>query len=226
MTEELAKANALLKGILARREAHRHAARFRPNGTLVPAGSRNAWIARHALVREAIPGSRGAEMWITYTGLRDSWLRMREDKDLCAQLPELMKMSDPDALNGYVAFPKRHAPRVPHNDTGNIVQYIPCHGGVTLACKDSFMAVWGFDTTHCNSENEPRSDKDWIRANCWILYRGLLLAEMLWPEFRRASQPRRAEIAEQLLALVDEQSLRDKLGFNAMITTLFGGRVG
>ena len=78
---------------------------------------------------------------------------------------------------------------------------------------------------HARSEQQPRTDQDWIRANCWVLYRGLMLAEKHWPEFRRASQARRAEIAEELLALIEEQPLLDKLGFEAMIGVFFEGIV-
>jgi hypothetical protein len=221
--DELNRATAKLNRMMERREAERRAARFRPDGKLRPAESRNRHIAGEALVREPIPDGYGAEFWITYTGMRESWLELRTSP-IIAKLPEAMKLGDPDALNGYVAFPKRHAPRLPAG-TGNIVQYIPVHGGVTWARKDSFMAVWGFDTMHHRSEHEPRTNQDWIRAHCWILYRGLMLAEQLWPEFRRASQSRRAELAQQLLDLVEEQSLGDKLGFEGMISTLFG-RVG
>jgi hypothetical protein len=219
------KAAEALRRLEARREAKRKAALYRPDGSLQPVKSRNAEIAGNALVREPVPDGHGAEFWITYTGMRESWLRIRADTQLMARLPELAKTSDPDALNGYVAFPKRRAPRIPQNSTGNIVQYIPVHGGVTWACKDSFMAVWGFDTIHAGSELQPRTDRDWIRANCWVLYRGLLLAEKLWPEFRRASQSGRADIADQLLALVEEQPLMEKLGFEALISTITG-RVG
>lgn len=204
-----------------RREAARRAARYFPNGKLRPKRSNNREIAEDALACEPIPGGHGAEMWITYSGMRESWLAIRADQELAAELPLTMQIADPDALNGYVAYPKRRAPRL-QRGTGNIVQYIPVHGGVTYERKDSFMAVWGFDTGHCDSEKQPRTDQAWIRANCWILYRGLMLAEKLWPEFRRASQPRRIDIAQQLLDLIEEQPLRDRLGFEAMISTLFG----
>jgi hypothetical protein len=213
-------ASALLRRMNARREAARKAARLKPDGSLALARSANAHIAQAALVREPVPNGRGAEFWITYCAGRDEFLRLRDD-------PAFSKLTfcDPDALNGYVAFPKRQAPSLPRS-TGNIVQYIPVHGGVTWARKDSFMAVWGFDTMHATSEREPRTDQDWIRANCWVLYRGLLLAAKLWPEFRRASQKRRAELAEELLDLVGEQPLMEKLGFEALIGTFLGGRVG
>jgi hypothetical protein len=49
-----------------------------------------------------------------------------------------------------------------------------------------------------------------------------MLAEKHWPEFRRATSDRRVEIANELLALIEEQPLIDKLGFEAMISVLFG----
>lgn len=224
MSDELEQAATLLRTMRDRREARRRAARYRPDGSLRPAESRNRCIAESALVRELVPDGHGAEFWITYNGNRESALQLRDDPVL-TQFPEITKHMDPDALNGYVAYPKRHAPRLPQG-TGNIVQYIPVHGGVTYACKDSFMAVWGFDTMHAGSEEHPRSDRDWIRAHCWLLYRGLMLAEQLWPEFRRASQERRAELVEQLLALVEERALPDKLGFQALMGLVLGGRIG
>jgi hypothetical protein len=84
------------------------------------------------------------------------------------------------------------------------------------------MAVWGFDTMHARSEEQPRTDRDWIRASCWILYRGLLLAEELWPRCRRATPTEQIEIINQLLALVEEEPLRDKLGFEAIFSALMG----
>ena len=218
---ELAELAAAVRDIEARREARRKAARFRPDGKLKPAASPNRKIAESALVREPIPGGQGAEFWITYAACRNEWLRLREDRGL-AHLELTLKLCDPDALNGYVAFPKRSAPRLPANDIGNIVQYIPVHGGITWARKDSFMAAWGFHTMHSGSENQPRTDRDWIRAHCWLLYRGLMLAEKLWPEFERAPKWRRAELADELLGLVEEQPLSEKLGFTAKLGILTG----
>jgi hypothetical protein len=222
VNDELEKGAFMLRRMLERQKAARRGARRFPNGKLRPKTSRNKTIAEKALVCELIPGGHGAEIWVGYTGMRESWLRLRQDERYMALMPNMMETSDPDALNGYVAYPKRHAPRLPHNEIGDIVQYIPVHGGVTYAHKDSFMAVWGFDTIHAGSEKQPRTDRDWIKANCWILYRGLMLAEKLWPEFRRGSQERRVKIADELLALIEEQPLIEKLGFEALISTLMG----
>jgi hypothetical protein len=219
---DLHNASQALRQMQWERDTERRAAR-RWNGKLVPATSQNRAIAEAALVREPLPGNRGAELWITYSASREAALALRADRAM-ARLELATTLLDPDALNGYVAFPKRNAPRVPRN-TGNIVQYIPVHGGITWAVKDSYMAVWGFDTMHWASSEQPRSDRDWIRANCHLLYRGLLLAEELWPEFRRATQERRAELAQRLLDLVGEQPLIDRMGFQALIG-LLTGRVG
>ena len=222
MCDELDASFVALRRFQISREAKRRAARLWPDGKFKPEAPRNRLIAEVALVREEIPGSAGAEFWVTHTSGREEFLRLREDPKLANIANGFL---DPDALNGYVAFPKRHAPRLPKSDA-NIVQYIPVHGGVSYARKDAFAAVWGFDTMHAGSENEPRTDQDWIRANCWILYRGLILAARLWPEFRRAGQPRRIELADRLLALVEEQPLIDKLGFGAQLNMLITGRVG
>ena len=205
------------------REAAARRARC-PEGRYLPKGSRNRTIAAAAILRQPVPGDAHAGFWVTHVAHREEWLRIRRD------LPELelaSKLLDPDALNGYVAFDKRHAPRV-GDGTGNIVQYIPVHGGVTYAEKDSYAAVWGFDTMHCRSEEEPRTDPAWILANCYVLYRGLKLGAELWPEFRRANCARRAELAQQLIDLNEEQSgqpLHQRLGFEALIN-LMTGQVG
>lgn len=200
------------------REAARRRARVGPHGRYLPRVSRNEHIAGQAIRRENLEG--GVELWIAYSGMRDEALRIRKDPRL-RRMPELMKSMDPEALNGYVVFPKRRAPRLPPG-TGNLVQYIPVHGGVTYARKDRIAAVWGFDTAHSHSEDEPRTDQDWILANCMVLYRGLLLAAKIWPKFRRASPTRRAELAQELLDQIPEQPLNAKLGFEAMLNTLLG----
>lgn len=201
------------------RLAAKKRARFGTHGKFVKRALRNQLIKEQALVVE--PLGPHAELWITYNGTRDEALSIRADAELAARLQHTVAIMDPDALNGYVAFEKRYAPRVPGGDQ-NLVQYIPVHGGITYAHKDSVAAVWGFDTMHYKSENEPRTDRDWIRAHCWILYRGLLLAEKRWKEFSRAGRGRKMQIVQELLDLVPEQAINDKLGFTALLNTLMG----
>ncbi len=201
------------------REDERRRARFYSDGTLRKRPmTRNMFVAEAAFIIE--PLAPHAELWITYTPRRDEALRIRADEKLREALPIVAKFMDPDALNGYVAFDKRHAPRVPAGDK-NLVQYIPVHGGITYAAKDHLAAVWGFDTMHYLSENQPRTDPDWIRANCHVLYRGLLLCEMRWKEFRRAKRERKMEIVQEILDLVPEQSIKD-MGTMALLNTLMG----
>jgi hypothetical protein len=208
----------------AARERQRKLQRFDPaTGKLVPKVNRNRSIRDAAVVREPI-GRGNAELWITYTPGREEFVRLRER---CPELVLAISTCDPDALNGYVAFDKRHAPRLPMT-TGDLVQYIPVHGGVTYACKDSIAAVWGFDTMHGGSEKVPRTDRDWMRYQCHILHHGLEIAEDLWPKFRRErNQVKRAEMAQGLFDIDPAASgdLKERLGFEALISLLCG-RIG
>ncbi|HEY1897029.1 MAG TPA: hypothetical protein VGG62_12180 [Terracidiphilus sp.] len=220
MSEEL---NALVWQMKQRKTAARIAARTDPaTGKLAKTVSNNAYIRSKAIVVEPMISRRGAELWITYNGARGDFLRMRKE----FAPTRASTFCDPDALNGYVAFPKRHAPRMPIT-TGGIVKYIPVHGGATWACKDATAAVWGFDTMHAGSENVERTNQDWIRYQCHVLHHGLEIAEELWPKFKRATQAQRAEMAQQLFDIDVAASGRttDRLGFEAMLGILFG-RIG
>jgi hypothetical protein len=184
---------------------------------------RNRAIAEAAIVREPIPNSH-AELWITYTPGRNEFLQIREQAAVDPKFAELLKLTlelcDPDALNGYVAFDKRHAPRLPARD-GGPVKYIPVHGGCTYHVKDSYAAVWGFDSMHAYSERQPRTDLDWARGQCLILYVGLLKAEELWPEFRRAGRERQCEIAQSVADLLPGTPIED-LGMGVLLNLMTG----
>jgi hypothetical protein len=208
----------------AQREAERKLRRFHPvTGKLVPAESRNRWIHDRTLIREPL-GNGPAELWITYTPGREDHLRLREEHP---ELALTISFCDPDALNGYVAFPKRHKPNLPMG-TGGLTQYIPVHGGVTYSVKDSFAAVWGFDTMHAGSPDVERTKPEWIRYQCHILHHGLQIAGDLWPRFHREPHVgRRAEMAQALFDIDEAASggLQDRLGFEALIN-LLGGKIG
>jgi len=118
-----------------------------------------------------------------------------------------MKFLDPDALNGYVAFPKRKAPKIPRTANG-IVRYIPVHGGVTWGRKDGFACVWGFDTGHHNSLEVPRTDPDWIMKECLILLAGIRKAEELFPRYKRAGREERLEIGQMIYDVADTSGKR------------------
>jgi len=204
------------------RRALRRAARTVAGGKLVPKYSGNRYIAEAALLREPIPDGHGAEWWITYTGMREAALNLRESP-ISALIESTL---DPDALNGYVAFPKRAAPKLPAG-TRDILSFIPVHGGVTYACKDSYMAVWGFDTMHYRSEQVPRTERAWILAQCRLLYTGLLVAAEFYPKWSRAGQDERCKMADWLLQLVDDERVGtlDRLNVTSMLS-LLTGRIG
>jgi hypothetical protein len=205
----------------ARREKERKLRRLNPaTGKLLPRESRNRWIHDQAFVREPL-GRGDAELWITYTPRREDHIRMREEHP---ELFQTIGLCDPDALNGYVAWPKRHGPKLPM-ETGGIIQYIPVHGGVTYALKDSFATVWGFDTMHAGSPGVERTNSDWIRFQCHLLHHGLQVAEGLWPKFRRERDVhKRAEMAQALFDIEPAASggLGDRLGFTALLNLLTG----
>jgi hypothetical protein len=214
-----------MRAMEVERERERKRGRFHPaTGKLLPRESRNRSIHDRAFVREPLGLRKDAELWITYNPWREDRLRMLEEH------PELVwtiGFCDPDALNGYVAWPKRHGPRLPMK-TGGLVQYIPVHGGVTYAVKDSFATVWGFDTMHAGSQDVERTNPDWIRYECALLHHGLQVAEGLWPKFRRERDvQKRAEMAQALLDIEPAASggLGDRLGFTALFN-LLGGKIG
>jgi hypothetical protein len=218
--EALQESGRKLREMLWRREAKRKAALRDERGRFRKVYSHNRYIRSIALTVEPI-GKRGAELWITYSNMRETWLRMQDD-------PFMREHCNPDALNGYVAFPKRHAPKLPVT-VRDLVQYIPVHGGVTWACKDSLATVYGFDTGHAGSEKLPIADQDWIKYQCYVLYHGLEVAEQLWPAFRRERDVhKRAEMAQKLIDIepAADGPLHKRLGFTALITTFFGGEVG
>lgn len=111
------------------------------------------------------------------------------------------------ALNGYVVFPRRHAPvRMGPRATG-ILEYVPVHGGITYAVKDSLGCVFGFDTAHHDSPGLPTHDKKFIQWQCRLMYEGLVIAGKIEDDYARAkgNNRRRADIVQPLLDLVPEQ---------------------
>jgi hypothetical protein len=221
------QAQAALKQVMAELQGLFAAIPQRPlkaNRKLEKRHSHNRHLHDVAIIREPLGRNGDAELWIAYTGMREEALRLR------ATHPELEyfhSVCDPDALNGYVAFPKRRGPKLPTHYQG-LVQYIPVHGGITYAVKDSFATVFGFDTAHWKSEDQPRTDPEWIRYQCHVLHHGLRMAEELWPKFRKANRDGKIAIAQTLFEECDPaQSGRvsDRLGFTALIN-LMCGKVG
>ena len=101
--------------------------------------------------------------------------------------------------NGYVCFPKR-----PTQETGynGLLTYVPVHGGITYAEADDTGMVYGFDTMHDRSEQYPITDPKWIKAQCEVMARGVLLAAELEPEYFAISEDKpqeRAAVCEKVL---------------------------
>lgn len=111
--------------------------------------------------------AHGVEYWIIPNAMSEECGRLRlAEKDgklpvgYCERLKTIMDMEG--ALNGYVAFNKRHSP-LPVRDRGigdGILAYVPVHGGITYINKDQTACVFGFDTAHYNSECYPRTEQE------------------------------------------------------------------
>jgi hypothetical protein len=131
----------------------------------------------------------------------------------CNSIPTYMSMEG--ALNGYVAFDKRHAPLIARDE--GILSYLPVHGGVTYAVKDSCACVYGFDTAHVISDHMPRTERPWIAWQCRVLYESILLAATLERRYLRAqTNSEKARILQPLLDLVPEE----ELGTGALLNIL------
>lgn len=184
---------------------------------------RNAYIRSSAIeIGELAPG---VEYWITQNPMHAEFQRMQEEEQegrlpsgYCEGMSSIRQMSE--ALNGYVAFPKRRAPMQGRTrEELTILDFIPVHGGVTYIHKDATACVFGFDTCHYNSGFMPNKERPWIAWQCRVLYQGILAAAKLEMKFRRAQTvEKRAEILQPLRDLVPEEDF----GFGAMLHILSG----
>ncbi len=184
----------------------------------------NQWLRKQAIdIGDLAPG---VEYWVVENPVSQECAMLRQrEKDgslpegFCERLSMLMEMEG--ALNGYVAFEKRHAPMtIRRRGAGDdVFPYVPVHGGITYINKDQTACVFGFDTAHYNSRYVPGKDKNWIRWQCQVLYEGLILAAKIGKHYLRTqSNERRAELVQPLLDLVPEEDL----GFSAIINLLGG----
>jgi len=87
-----------------------------------------------------------------------------------------------NALNGYVFFPKRPVREYGYD---GILTYVPVHGGITYAEPYKKGMVYGFDTLHCNSNEYPRLDKEWLISQCKIMIKGILKAAEVEDKYLR-----------------------------------------
>jgi len=86
-------------------------------------------------------------------------------------------------LNGYVVFSKKP---VLEEDSGGILAYVPVHWGITYAEHDKKIgSVYGFDTSHCDSEQFPIRHIDWIESQIKIMLKGILKAKQVERKYLR-----------------------------------------
>ena len=121
--------------------------------------------------------------------------------------------------NGYVLFAERP---VKEPDYNGILTYVPVHGGITYAEQDELGMVYGFDTGHCDSGIFPIREPAWIKEQCEIMLKGILLAATLEDEYLLAEgdNEKRAEICQKVADLQPEHSRN----FGVMVN-LLGGRL-
>lgn len=104
-----------------------------------------------------------------------------------------------EGLNGYAVFEKR-----PTIETGyrGLLNYVPVHGGITFARQYDDAFVYGFDTAHCDSEEKPRTDPEWIKGQIAVMVRGIKLAAELEPQYLLAkTNDEKAPLCQQIYDL-------------------------
>lgn len=101
------------------------------------------------------------------------------------------------ALNGYIHFKRR--PLIEEGYCG-IATYVPVHGGITYAREDDTGIVYGFDTLHCDSEKEPRTDKEWIKKQIKLMLLGILEAKKVEKKYLTSKSNKvKAKLCQQVL---------------------------
>lgn len=101
-------------------------------------------------------------------------------------------------FNGYITYPKR-----PLKETGynGIASYIPVHGGLTYAnTNEDGTFTYGFDTSHCYSNEFPNTDIDWIKSQIKVIYDGISICKKLENKYLLAEgdNDKRAKIVQKI----------------------------
>jgi hypothetical protein len=119
--------------------------------------------------------------------------------------------------NGYILFAERPVKEPVYH---GILTYVPVHGGITYAEQDELGMVYGFDTRHCDSGSYPIRDTTWIKEQCEIMLKGILLATTLEDEYLLAEgdNEKRAEICQKVADIQPEHSRN----FGVNINLLYG----
>ena len=126
-------------------------------------------------------------------------------------------------LNGYAIFPKR---LTVESGYSGVLTYVPVHGGITLAeeLKDGRM-IYGFDTGHCDSDEFPRRDPDWILGQCRAMVDGVKAAAKIEARYLKAEKlpcDKRNEIRAKLIESGMKLTPESRTNFGIAIRILSG----
>lgn len=83
-------------------------------------------------------------------------------------------------LNGYVVFKERPVKEVGYC---GILTYVPVHGGITYADD----GVYGFDVGHCDSDEFPIHDREWVKGEIEKMILGIQRAAEVEAKYLRCT---------------------------------------
>jgi len=129
-----------------------------------------------------------------------------------APYKHLMAISQ--GYNGYVLFPKR-----PVREKGyhGILDYVPVHGGITYAEEDELGMVYGFDTSHYNSQDLPIKEPNWIKHQCAVMLNGVAVAAEVEKNYLRCKTNRgKSRHIEKVLAVQPEDEGNFDMNLNLL----------
>jgi len=136
------------------------------------------------------------------------------------EVPESSKKFLPKGgYNGYVLFRKR--PTIEEGYRG-ILTYVPVHGGITYANSQDGGMMYGFDTSHHDSDSYPTRNRQWIRHQIVVMTKGILMAKKYERSYLKTrSNKQRAVVAQRVVNVG-----KPKHQFNMGIAlNLLGGRL-
>ena len=112
------------------------------------------------------------------------------------------------SYKGYLTFPER-----PLKELGywGIAAYVSVHGGITFAEQEENSFTYGFDTAHCDSNEYPITDIEWIKSQLLAMKHGLEKAKELEDEYLLAEgdNKKRAVICQQVIDAGDKNQSRN-----------------
>lgn len=121
------------------------------------------------------------------------------------------------ALNGYAIFDK--CPTI-ERGYGGVLTYVPVHGGITFCDQCVDGTIYGFDTSHCDSEEYPRSDVSWIKEQIVVMINGILVAKKV--ERKYLSAKTNNQKAKLLQKIQEVGAVEQRTNFGVNINLLMG----